>query len=64
MFKSARWLHKLLTVSAASPLSDLIISVKNVRFFSDNVSLIRVFSLRSLCKTFQDVERVASFVPM
>ena len=64
MFKSNKWPHRFLTVSAALPLSDLIVGVENVTSVSGKVSLIRVFSFRSLSKISLDVERVASFVPM
>ena len=61
MFK---WLHRFLTISAALPLSDLIIGIENVTSVSGKVSLIRVFRSRSLSNVSLDVERVASFVPM
>ena len=61
MFK---WLHGFLTISAALPLSDLIIGIENVTSVSGKVSLIRVFRSRSLSNVSLDVERVASFVPM
>ena len=64
MFKSNKWLHRFLTVSAALPLSDLIVGVENVTSVSVKVSLIRVFSFKSLSKISLDVEWVASFVPM
>ena len=64
MFKSNKWSHRFLTVSAALPLSDLIVGVENVTSVSGKVSLIRVFSFRSLSKIYQDVKRVASFIPM
>ena len=64
MFKSNKWPHRFLTVSAALPLSDLIVGVENVTSVSGKVSLIRVFSFKSLSKIYLDVEWVASFVPM
>ena len=64
ILKSNKWSHRFLTVSAALPLSDLIVGVENVTSISGKVSLIRVFSFRSLSKISLDVERVASFVPM
>ena len=64
MFKSNKWPHRFLTVSAALPLSDLIDGVENVTSVSGKVSLIRVFSVKSLSKISLDVEWVASFVPM
>ena len=64
VFKSDKWSHRFLTVSAALPLSDLIVGVENVTSVSGKVSLRRVFSFRSLSKISQDVERVALFVPM
>ena len=63
MFKSNKWSHRFLTVSAALPLSDLIVGNEKVTSVLGKVSLIRVFSSRSLSKIFLDVERVASFVP-
>ena len=59
MFKSNKWPHRFLTVSAALPLSDLIVGVENVTFVSGKVSLIKVFSCRSLSKISLDVEWVA-----
>ena len=50
MFKSNKWPHRFLTVSAALPLSDLIVGVENVTSVSGKVSLIRVFSFRSVSK--------------
>ena len=64
MFMSIKWSHRFLTVSAALPLSDLIVGVKNITSISSKVSLIRVFRFRSLSKFSLDVEQVASFVPM
>ena len=61
MFKSNMWSHRFLTVSAALPLSDLTVGVENVTSVSGKVSLIRVFSFRSLSKISLDVERVSSF---
>ena len=58
MFMSIKWSHRFLTVSAALPLSDLIVGVKNVTSVSSKVSLIRVFRFRSLSKFSLDVERV------
>ena len=55
MFKSNKWPHRFLTVSAALPLSDLIVGVENVTSVSGKVSLIRVFSFRSLVKISVDV---------
>ena len=63
MFKSNKWSHRFLTVSAALPLSDLTAGTKNVISVPDKVSL-GVFSFRSLSKISLDVERVTSFVPM
>ena len=59
MFKSKKWSYRFLTVSAALPLSDLIVGVENVTSVSGKVSLIRVFSFRSLSKIPLDVEEVA-----
>ena len=64
MFKSNKWLHRFLTVSATLPLSDLIVGAENVTSVSGKVSLMRVFSFRSLSKISLDVERVVSLVPM
>ena len=64
MFRSTKWSHGVLTVSAAIPLADLIISVKNVTSVSGKVSLIKPFSYGSLSKTSLDVERLALFVSM
>ena len=64
MFKSNKWSNRFLTVSAALLLSDLIVGVENVTSVSGKVSLIRVFSFKSLSKISLDVEWVASFVPM
>ena len=61
IFKCTKWSHRFLTISAAS---DLIAGDENVTFDSGKVSLIRVFSFRSLSKISLDAERVASFVPM
>ena len=63
MFEFNRWSHRFLTVSAALPLSDLIIGVENVTSVSGKVSLIIVFSFKILSKISLDVEWVASFVP-
>ena len=64
MFKSTKGSHKFLNVSAALPLSDLIIvGVENITTVSGNVTL-RVFSFRSLYKISLDVELEASFVTM
>ena len=59
MFKSNKWSHRFPTISAALPLSDLIVGVENVTFVSGKVSLIKVFSCRSLSKISLDVEWVA-----
>ena len=64
MYKPNKRLHKFLTVSATLPLLDHTVGVENAFSVSGKVSLIRVFSFRSLSKIFLDVERVASFVPM
>ena len=64
MFKSNKCSRRFLTVSAALPLSDLIVGAENVSSVSAKVSLIKVLSFRSLSKVSLDVERVASFVPM
>ena len=64
MFKSNKWSHRFLTVSAALPLSHYLVDAENVPSVSGKVSLIRVFSFRSLSKIYQDVKRVASFIPM
>ena len=64
MFKSNKWSHRFLTVSAALPLSHYLVGVENVPSVSGKASLIRVFSFRSLSKIYQDVKRVASFIPM
>ena len=64
MFKSNKWPHRFLTVSAALPLSDLIVGVENVTSVSGKVFLIRVSSFKSLFKISLDVEWVASFLPM
>ena len=64
MFKSNKCSLRFLTVSAALPLSDLIVGAENVTFVSAKVFLIKVVSFRSLSKISLDVERVASFVPM
>ena len=64
MFKSIKWAHKFLTVSATLPLSDLTVVVENVTPVSGNVYLIRLLSFRSSFKISRDIERVASFVPM
>ena len=61
MFKSIKWSDKFPTVSAALPLSDLVVRVHNVTPVSGNVSLVRVFSFRSLSKISLDAEQVASF---
>ena len=53
-----------LTVSAALPLSDRVVGVGNATSVSGKVSLIRVFSFKSLSETSLDVEWVASFIPM
>ena len=55
MFKSNKWPHRFLTVSAALPLSDLIVGVENVTSVSGKVSLIRVFSFRSVSKISLDI---------
>ena len=44
MFKSNKWSHKFLTVSALS-LSDLIVGVENVTSVSGKVSLTRKFPM-------------------
>ena len=62
VFKSDKWSHRFLTVSAALPLSDLIVGVENVTSVSGKVSLRRVFSFRSLSKISQDVERVGHYL--
>ena len=49
MFKSTRWSHRFLTVSAALPLPDLIVGVENVTSVSVKDSLIRV---PEVCPTF------------
>ena len=64
MFKSTKWSHGVLTVTAAIPLADLIISVKNATSVSGKVSLIKPFSYRGLSKTSLDAERLALFVSM
>ena len=64
MYKPNKRLHKFLTVSATLPLFDHIVGVENAFSVSGKVSLISVFSFRSLSKILLDVERVASFVPM
>ena len=64
MFKSNKWSHRFLTVSAPLPLSDLIVGFEIVISVPGKVSLVRAFSLRSLSKISLDVERVALFVPM
>ena len=61
MFKFNKWSDKFPTVSAALPLSDLVVRVHNVTPVSGNVSLVRVFSFRSLSKISLDAEQVASF---
>lgn len=61
MFKSTKWSYKCLTVSAAFPSYSLIVDVENVTPVSGNVSLIRLFSFRSLFKISRDIERVVSF---
>ena len=38
MFQSNKWLHGFVTVSAALPLSDLIVGVENVTSVSGKVS--------------------------
>ena len=58
MFKSNKWPHRFLTVSAALPLSDLIVGAENVTSVSGKVSLMRVFSFKSLSKIYLDVERM------
>ena len=42
VFKSDKWSHRFLTVSAVLPLSDLIVGVENVTSVSSKVSLRRV----------------------
>ena len=64
MFKSNKWPHRFLTLSAALPLSGLIVGVENVTSVSGKVFLIRVSSFKSLFKISLDVEWVASFLPM
>ena len=59
MFKSKKWSHRFLTASAALPLSDILVGVKNGTSVSGKVSLIRVFSFGSLSKIPLDVEEVA-----
>ena len=39
IFNSTKWSHKLLTVSVALPLSDLIVAIENVTLVSGNFSL-------------------------
>ena len=56
-----KWSHKFVAVSAALPLSDLIVGVENVTPDSGNTTLRRVFSLRNLSKISVDVELGASF---
>ena len=64
MFNTNNWSHRFFTLSAALPLSDLIVGVENVTSVSGKVSLARVFSCRSLSKISLDAEWVVSFVPM
>ena len=59
MFKSKKWSHRFLTAIAALPLSDILVGVENGTSVSGKVSLIRVFSFRSLSKIPLDVEEVA-----
>ena len=59
MFKYKKWSHRFLTASAALPLSDILVGVENGTSVWGKVSLIRVFSFRSLSKIPLDVEEVA-----
>ena len=64
MFRSNKWSHGFLIVSAALPASGLIVGIENVTSVSGKVFLIGVFSVRSLSKISLNVEQVVSFVPM
>ena len=48
MFKSNKWPHRFLNVSAALPLSDLIVGVENVTSVSGKVSQVKSFQFQKL----------------
>ena len=56
MFRSTKWSHRFLTVSAALLLSNLIVGVENISSVSGKVSLIRVFFFYCLSIVSLDVE--------